>query len=186
MHGNLKQTAGLFEINARLAHASLAKVCIIYLLKSTNGSYFRQLKEWEVQHKSPTYYYAAKYWGAHTKLVQEAGHETDLDGLTRDFLKKNAPFETWATIIDLRYNGDIASPLYYAAKYGLIRSAQDLILSSECDINAQEGEFGNALQGAASKGNEAIVQLLLTHEADVNAQGGYYGNALQAAAFNWK
>jgi ankyrin repeat protein len=52
------------------------------------------------------------------------------------------------------------------------------------DVNAQGGEYGNALQAAARKGNEAVVQLLVNRGADVNAQGGEYGNALQAAALN--
>ncbi|KAE9387807.1 ankyrin, partial [Gymnopus androsaceus JB14] len=55
-------------------------------------------------------------------------------------------------------------------------------LNHRTDVNAQGGYYGNALQVAASVGNEAIVQFLLTNGADVNAQGGYYGNALQAAA----
>ncbi|KAE9389679.1 ankyrin [Gymnopus androsaceus JB14] len=42
--------------------------------------------------------------------------------------------------------------------------------------------YGNALQAAASNGNQAIVQLLLANGADVNAQGGLYTNALYAAA----
>ena len=49
-------------------------------------------------------------------------------------------------------------------------------------MNAQEGEYGNALYAASYQGHEAIVKLLLEKEADVNAQGGQYGNALQAAS----
>ena len=49
-------------------------------------------------------------------------------------------------------------------------------------INAQGGEYGNALQAASSRGHDQVVQMLLDKGADVNAQGGYYGNALQAAS----
>ncbi|TFK32715.1 hypothetical protein BDQ12DRAFT_771472 [Crucibulum laeve] len=52
------------------------------------------------------------------------------------------------------------------------------------DINAQGGEYGNALQAAAYNSNQAIVKLLLDSGADINAQGGSYGNALQAALKN--
>lgn len=58
-----------------------------------------------------------------------------------------------------------------------------------CDINARGGEYGNSLQAAAWRGNEAtggskiIIRLLLDQKANVNAQGGRYGNALQAAEF---
>ena len=50
-------------------------------------------------------------------------------------------------------------------------------------MNAQGGEYGNALQAASLSGNEVIVSLLLEKGVDVNTQGGYYGNALQAASF---
>ena len=56
------------------------------------------------------------------------------------------------------------------------------ILDHGADINAQGGEYDNALQAAAAEGDEAIVQLLLERGADINGQGGKYGNALQAAA----
>ena len=48
-------------------------------------------------------------------------------------------------------------------------------------MNAQGGEYGNALQAASYGNHKDIVELLLENEADVNAQGGEYGNALQAA-----
>ncbi|KAM0125328.1 hypothetical protein ACHAO1_010650 [Botrytis cinerea] len=58
-----------------------------------------------------------------------------------------------------------------------------LLLDRGADVNAQGGEYGNALQAAAWKGNQETVKLLLDRGADVNAQGGYHGNALQAAAW---
>ena len=57
---------------------------------------------------------------------------------------------------------------------------------SRIDVNAQGGEYGNALQAAAYDGNLEVVQLLLDKGAEVNAQGGHYGNALQAAAYDGK
>jgi ankyrin repeat protein len=42
--------------------------------------------------------------------------------------------------------------------------------------------YGTALQAAAVKGKEAIVEMLLEKGAYVNAQGGLFGTALQAAA----
>jgi len=49
-------------------------------------------------------------------------------------------------------------------------------------VNAQGGQYGNALQAAASGRYDKIVNLLLEKGADVNVQDGQYGNALQAAA----
>ncbi|KAI6787797.1 hypothetical protein KC320_g9202, partial [Hortaea werneckii] len=48
------------------------------------------------------------------------------------------------------------------------------------EVNAQGGEYGNALQAALEWGFRETVQLLLDKGAEVNAEGGWYGNALQA------
>ena len=52
-----------------------------------------------------------------------------------------------------------------------------LLLEKGADINAQGGEYGNALQ-ASAKGRERVALLLLEKGANVNDQGGEYGNAL--------
>ena len=57
-----------------------------------------------------------------------------------------------------------------------------LLLDQGADVNAQGGEFGNALQAASYRGHGQVVQMLLDKGANVNAQGGYYGNALQVAS----
>lgn len=49
------------------------------------------------------------------------------------------------------------------------------------DVNAQGGEYGNALVAASYDGHEKAVQMLLDKGADVNAQGGRLGTALHAA-----
>ncbi|KAF7516056.1 hypothetical protein PCG10_002500 [Penicillium crustosum] len=59
-----------------------------------------------------------------------------------------------------------------------------MLLGAGADINAQGGEYGNALQAAAWHGSPETVQILLGAGADVNAQGGQYGNALQAAGLD--
>lgn len=56
------------------------------------------------------------------------------------------------------------------------------MLEKGAEINAQGGEYGNALYAASSRGHIEIVQRLLEKGAEVNAQGRYYGNALQAAS----
>lgn len=57
----------------------------------------------------------------------------------------------------------------------------DTLLEHGADVNAQDENYGNALQAACSGGFEKVVQILLDKGADVNAQGGRHGNALQAA-----
>jgi len=87
----------------------------------------------------------------------------------------------WQGVDMTRSLEDVASPLYYASLACLIWPAR-LLLEKGADVNAQGGEYGNALQAALVEGHVAVVRLLLEKGADVNAQGGEYGNALQAAS----
>ncbi|KAI4087071.1 MAG: hypothetical protein L6R37_008361 [Teloschistes peruensis] len=57
-----------------------------------------------------------------------------------------------------------------------------MLLDKGADVNAQGGEYGNALYAASAHGHEQVVNILLDKGADVNAQGGRYGNALCAAS----
>ncbi|RDW58861.1 hypothetical protein BP6252_13337 [Coleophoma cylindrospora] len=81
------------------------------------------------------------------------------------------------------------NPLQAAASSGnepVVR----LLLEKGAEVNAQGGQYGNALQAAAAAfgDNEAVVRLLLEKGAEVNAQGGefggQYGNAIQAAGLS--
>jgi ankyrin repeat protein len=60
----------------------------------------------------------------------------------------------------------------------------EMLLDIGADVNAQGGDFGNALQAASGGGHEKIVQMLLDRGADVNAQGGHFSNALQVASID--
>ncbi|CAN5340261.1 hypothetical protein BH09PAT4_BH09PAT4_09680 [soil metagenome] len=44
-----------------------------------------------------------------------------------------------------------------------------LLLDNKAEVNAQGGEYGNALQAAASGSYQVIVQLLFEKQAEVNA-----------------
>jgi ankyrin repeat protein len=52
------------------------------------------------------------------------------------------------------------------------REIIQLLLDKGADVNAQGGEYGNALQAASWGGHQEAVRLLLDNGADVNAQGG--------------
>ena len=75
----------------------------------------------------------------------------------------------------------IGVSLYSVAEKGDVEAVK-ILLHAKADVNAQGGEYGNALQTASCHGHEAVVQLLLDKGADANAQGGPYVNALQAAS----
>ncbi|KAI1856951.1 uncharacterized protein JN550_013553 [Neoarthrinium moseri] len=61
------------------------------------------------------------------------------------------------------------------------REIVQLLLDSKADVNAQGGEYGNALCAASSGGHQEIVKVLVDNGAHVNAQGGKYGNAVYIA-----
>ncbi|KAF2675923.1 hypothetical protein K458DRAFT_437678 [Lentithecium fluviatile CBS 122367] len=71
---------------------------------------------------------------------------------------------------------------YNAASVRGHEAVARLLLDKGADVNAQGGDFGNALQAASYGGHELVVRLLLDKGADVNVQGGGFGNALQAAS----
>jgi len=59
-----------------------------------------------------------------------------------------------------------------------LRYVAESFLDEGGGINAQAGEYGNALQAASLGGHDQVVQMLLDKGANINAQGGQYGNAL--------
>jgi len=74
-------------------------------------------------------------------------------------------------------------PLLQLAARGGNFAVTKALIELGADVNAQGGEYGNALQAASIRGGSATVELLLSKGADVNAQGGPHGNALQAASY---
>ncbi|KAL9068418.1 MAG: hypothetical protein Q9157_006508 [Trypethelium eluteriae] len=75
-----------------------------------------------------------------------------------------------------------AGLLYMSCENGYQRLVGILLLGQGADVNAQGGQYSNALQAASYRGWQEIVKMLLDAGADVHAQGGFYGNALQAAS----
>jgi hypothetical protein len=50
---------------------------------------------------------------------------------------------------------------------------------SVCDISCIGGDYGTALQAAAARGHEAIVQDLLQAGADPNVAGGCFSHCMR-------
>ncbi|RAR05617.1 HET-domain-containing protein [Stemphylium lycopersici] len=144
--------------------------------------------------------YLAEFWSSH---LQKTGDEIErVSQLAMGLLAKEEPaYLNWIRLYnpELAWRGphlekdanSILLPLYYAALLG-ISTVTRLLLDHGAEVNAQGGQYGNALQAASSGGHEQIaassggheqiVKALLDYGAKVNAQGGVYGNALQAAS----
>ena len=56
------------------------------------------------------------------------------------------------------------------------------LLDKGADVNAQGGQYGNALYAASREGHEEIAQQLLDRGAHIEAQGGQYGDARLSAS----
>ena len=71
-------------------------------------------------------------------------------------------------------------PVMWASLNGHDKSVE-LLLERGADVNAQGGEYGNALQAACAGGHESITRILLERGADINARSKTHGDALQCA-----
>ena len=192
------QKAAAFSLTGATAHAEIAKVCLTYLCE-------RGLSQPELNlsiiEDHPLAYYAARYWYSH--YDNTASLASSLKSFILKLFRCQNSFVTWIRLHDpdgsiyadhsrsriSRPLDSVSTPIYYASLMGLDQTLRALISIWQDDsemykqINAEGGEFGNALQAASSNGHIQTIQFLLEKGANVNAQGGYYGNALQAASF---
>ncbi|KAJ4300817.1 hypothetical protein N0V90_002905 [Kalmusia sp. IMI 367209] len=151
---------------------------------------FQQPLSTEILEASALARYAAEFWSDH---LRKTGDEIEgVSRLAMDLLSiENPAYLTWIQLydpdrpyrqpeveIDLE---SVAAPLYFTALLGLSMITK-MLLNQGAEVNAQGGDYGNALQAASAEGHEQIVKILLDSKAEVNAPGGYYGNALQAAS----
>ncbi|PVH69880.1 ankyrin [Cadophora sp. DSE1049] len=170
-----------YDIQSR-AEEEIAQTCLTYLLHFQRG-----ILNSENLNTFPLALYAAEHWCRHFRAMKDSDQATKLSMQ----LFNGDAFKNWIRLFDpdrplegtnmKRNITSIASPIYYASLEGLFEPLI-LLLEKGADVNAQGGEYGNALQAASFRGCEAISALLLKKGADVNAQGGRYGNALQAAS----
>jgi hypothetical protein len=135
--------------------------------------------------------YSAEFWASHARKTAERMEKTSTVAMEL-FSEDSAAYTNWIRLYDSdKHWGDpefanaleeMPTPLYYVAMLGLSVVVK-LLLNKGADVNAQGGQYGNALQAASYEGDKQVVELLLNKGADVNAHGGHYGNALQAALY---
>ena len=166
------------------AKASIAKVCLAYLLHLDQDIPINGIRE-----TFPLAEYSARYWMDHAAMAE--GKDGKLQGFIEKLFCHHGnsywncyslyqPDRPWDNEPAGRQENP-APALYYASFGGLVNAVQ-YILSQGANVNVQGVYYGNALQAASLGGHEKVVELLLGKGADVNAQGGFYVNALQAAS----
>ncbi|KAK1958640.1 purine and uridine phosphorylase, partial [Colletotrichum sublineola] len=167
-HFSVKEyLAGRSQFNIEMASCAIARTCFTYI-ESINCS-FQTMRS-----TFPLARYAAEVLLVHAQLA-ESYHETFNDAAT--FFQEETTFQRWGYLYqpDRPWSDEPgfseAGCLYYTCFGGLSKVSRYL-LDKGADVNAQGGEYGNALQAASLESHKEIVQLLLDRGADVNAQGG--------------
>ena len=180
-----------FKITGDTAHVKISEISVAYLLQFDK---FTPLTEAILQ-SSPLAQYAAEHWVDHATFKRkDYGTFNGIDPgplklILQLFTPESIAFTNWTQINNIHgRNWDfsrapVCLPLYYASLGGLKQVITHL-LENGADVNAQGGQYGNALQAASLRGFGEIVELLIDKGAKVDAQGGEYGNALQAASLN--
>ena len=196
------QKARKFSLTSGIEHAEIAQICLIYLLDPALSS--SELNE-TVLKEYPLAQFAATYWYHHYK--EAVCSDSKLVNLALKLFQRQETFLTWVRLHDIDrpwrtrdqinlFMDHIAAPVYYASLLGLDQVLYELINTGQPEsmapistskaskiINAQGGEYGNALQAASVEGHKKVVEQLLDKGAKINAQGGQLGNALQAASW---
>jgi ankyrin repeat protein len=165
--------AQIFRVEEFASEQAIAKSCLHYI---NSCGPLEDKKTALVTY--PLLKYAASRWHLHVRACEKTGNEAT--ELVCQFMNSESWMRNWTS---LQSADGKAPPLYWAAYLKLELVAKSLIVSWGSEINAVGGSYGNALQAACIRGNEAIAKLLLEKGADLNAQGGPFGNALQAACF---
>ncbi|EWZ48989.1 hypothetical protein FOZG_04453 [Fusarium oxysporum Fo47] len=166
------------EFDLESASIVITRTCLTYLGDIKNNCS-------TIRSDFPMARYAAEYW---TEYAVSAETSEEIVRTTVSFLRDETTFQRWCRLYqadrwrDHEPGPPGASRLYYACLAGLAGAARDL-MTEGANVNAQGGEYGNALQAASLNGNLRVVQLLLDNGADVNAEDGKYGNALHAASY---
>ena len=167
-----------FSFNEEASHSVISQICLAYLLQ------FNTLEPPDINLDMffPLAHYAAENWITHANSSGKNKSQSSslFTLMMKLFTDKNGAFENWVRICDkdgfgMRHlqkkSNVIAKPLYYASVTGLTEVSCAL-LEMRVDVNAQGGEYGNALQAASYGGHEGIAKLLIERGADVNSQGG--------------
>ncbi|KAH7010690.1 uncharacterized protein B0I36DRAFT_378566 [Microdochium trichocladiopsis] len=145
----------------------ITRTCLSYLTDIEGSS-------WKIKQDFPMARYAAEYWMGYATSAETS--EAVVRTAVR-FLQDESTFQRWSRLYqaDREWDSDPGPPrasrLYYTCLGGLVAAAIGL-LGEGADVNAQGGDYGNALQAASDGGHREVVQLLLDKGADVNARGG--------------
>ncbi|KAF2193858.1 ankyrin [Zopfia rhizophila CBS 207.26] len=175
------------------SHRRLWACCWSHIRQVSSTSTKEAYKE--LRRKYPFLGYAASYILDHAEKVLDEGAVGQAGVTIEKWLRDGSSwFEWWKSFLSATHafgehtylEGNMDAGLLYMLSLRGYGSLVKCMLAEDgeegAEVNAQGGEYGNALQAASAGGKQQIVESLLKAGAEVNAQGGDYGNALQAAS----
>lgn len=161
----------MFGMDLIGANEELARCYFAYLsLDSLSSGPCRTQEDWERRRaKHPLLNHAAKGWTHHIRV---AGITSELHRVLSDFFKPGPRFMSWIQVLntDWIFKWDEyprhATPLYYAASFGLKEIVEGLVQRG-ADLDEAGSRFGGtALHGATLREHVDIMRILLEAGAD--------------------
>ena len=144
-----------FAMSDSNGHFEITKTCLIYLLH--NDEFLGQELCPELLNEYAFARFAARYWHYHYKrsdyqskktLEQEVKLLLTVEERREKWLRLYNPDRWWDNTVSYT-TGTYASSIYYAALLGLDNILESILTASSLEVNAQGGDFGNALQAAS-------------------------------------
>jgi ankyrin repeat protein len=168
-------------------HKDLAATCLAYL--HCEDVWKPRGEQGTSDHDYTFIHYAARHWNLH--VIMAGNDDSNLLGLVERFFDfENESFHNWRRYIESLEitTGDgqenvmaAATPLYYAALFGLTASMESIWTHHKTQLNTVGGEYGTPLQAACSQGHELAFDLLIQWGANPDTEGGKFGVPINAA-----
>ena len=184
-----KDTISRFHVSITAAHTFVAKACLGVLLHLDENTTKDSLSDF------PLAEYAAKHWVDHS-LFENVSPKVQ-DGMKRMFDPSKCHFSVWVWIYDPQLSGRRserserserpaevrATPLHYAAFFGMRDIATFLIIEHSQDVNARGFDYEETpLHVSSSRGHVELVRVLVEYGADANAQDKMRDTPLHSAS----
>src|SRR5260221_8027758 len=168
-----KETISRFHVSMTQAHTIVAQACL-GVLQHIDES----VTEGDLE-RFPLATYAAEHWVDHARF-QDVSPKIQ-GGMKRLFDPNNHHLSVWVWVHDpdpkygqsrsKRPSQAKATPLHYAAPFGLHDIAQFLIVERSQNVNTREHGDGDTPLGIASReGHSEVARVLLEHGADTETR----------------
>lgn len=165
----------MFYLTPEEANHELATDCITYLTLDTFASGpVEKAEDWEARlWNHPLLKHASKSWSYYFRAAKPT---TELTVLVSDFFSASSTetFMSWIQVLNSNwiFNWNDyprhATPLYYAASFGLSDLVKNLLKNGD-DVNTPGSRFGGTpLHGATLREHISIMKLLLESGADAS------------------